>query len=137
MTEKISEAQQLIELGYSNRAIELYQNKINIGTIADATTSAVILGSSGDLIRLYIKLNGENVEDAKFLCYGCPATLSAMSALTLLLKGKSLSHAKKLIEDDVLEALHGLPEPKQECAELAIKILKKAIATYEDSQAQQ
>jgi nitrogen fixation NifU-like protein len=136
LAEKIIEAQQLTELGYSNRAIELYQNKINIGTIDDATTGAVISGPNGDLIRLYLKFNNENIEDAKFLCYGCPAASAAMSALTLLLRGKPLGSAKKLIEDDVLEALRGLPEPRQDCAELAIKVLKKALLLYEQLQEQ-
>lgn len=109
MTEKINEAQQLAEIGYTTRAIELYQNKVNVGTIDNSDVSSVFLGNSGDLIRLYLKLTGEMVEDAKFLCYGCPGTLSAMSALTILVKGKPLIHAKRLSEDDVLEALGGLP----------------------------
>ena len=74
MTDKKSEAKQLIELGYSDRAIELYQNDVNIGVIENPDANAVFLGNSGDLIRLYIKLNGEIVEDAKFLCYGCPGS---------------------------------------------------------------
>ncbi len=94
---------------------------------------AVIQGSSGDLIRLYIKLNGETIEDAKFLCFGCPGSLAAMAALTLTIKGQSLNDAKKLAVDDILKELGGLPETKQECAEIALKTLKKAIASYEKS----
>lgn len=133
MTDKISEAKHLIELGYSDRAIELYQNDVNVGVIENPDANAVFLGTSGDLIRLYIKLNGETVEDAKFLCYGCPGSLAAMSALTLIIKGYSLGTVKKLTEDDILKALGGLPETKQECAEIAIKTLKKAVAEYEKS----
>jgi nitrogen fixation NifU-like protein len=58
-----------------------------------------------------------------------------MSALTILVKGKPLIHAKRLSEDDVLEAIGGLPPSKQECAEFTIKTLKKALAKYEESQA--
>jgi len=134
MTEKISEAKHLTELGYSSKAIELYQNKVNIGVIENPDTDAVFLGESGDLIRLYIKLNNKIVEDAKFLCYGCPGSASAMSALTILLKDKTLNHAKKLTEDDIMKALGGLPESKQDCAKLAIKTLKKAITEYEKAE---
>ena len=56
-----------------------------------------------------------------------------MSALTLIIKGHSLSTAKKLTEDDILKVLGGLPETKQECAEIAIKTLKKAVDEYEKS----
>ncbi len=128
MTDKKLEAKQLIELGYSDRAIELYQNDVNMGVIESPDANAVFLGNSGDLIRLYIKLNGEIIKDAKFLCYGCPGSSSAMSALTLIIKGHSLSTVKKLTEDDILKALGGLPETKEECAEIAIKTLKKAVA---------
>jgi nitrogen fixation protein NifU and related proteins len=110
MTDKISDAQQLSELGYSNKAIELYQNKVNVGVLNDCDTDAVSIGTNGDLIRLYIKLDGKNVEDAKFLCYGCPGSTCALSALTLLITGKPLHYAKKLTENDIIQVLGGLPE---------------------------
>ncbi len=131
MAERIGEAQQLADLGYSNKAIDLYQNKINVGVIDNADTDAVILGPNGDLIRLYMKISNTLISDAKFLCYGCPGSMSAMSALTLLLRGKTLNQAKKLTENDILEALGGLPESKQDCADLPIRTLEKAIANYE------
>ncbi len=134
MTVKSEETRQLIELGYSDKAIELYQNDVNFGVMDNPDANAVFLGTSGDLIRLYLKLNGQTITDAKFLCYGCPGSLAAMSALTLILKGQSLSLAKKLTEDDVLKVLGGLPETKQECAQIAVKTLKKAIANYEKNQ---
>ncbi|MGD6850894.1 MAG: iron-sulfur cluster assembly scaffold protein [Candidatus Bathyarchaeia archaeon] len=133
MTDKNQETKQLIELGYSDRAIELYLNDVNFGVMEKSDAGAVIQGSSGDLIRLYIKLNGETIEDAKFLCFGCPGSLAAMAALTLTIKGQSLNDAKKLAVDDILKELGGLPETKQECAEIALKTLKKAIASYEKS----
>jgi len=131
LSHKISETQQLIELGYSDKAIELYQNDVNFGVMDNPDANAVFLGSHGDLIRLYIKIKGNRIEEAKFLCYGCPGSIAAMSALTLTIKGLSVSDAKSLTVDDVLSALGGLPEEKQECAEIAVKTLKKAIAEYE------
>ncbi len=133
MTIKDVETKQLIELGYSDKAIELYQNDVNFGVLDKPDANAVFLGAQGDLIRLYIKLNDEIIEDAKFLCYGCPGSLAAMSALTLIIKGQSLTTVKTLACDDVLKALGGLPEAKQQCAEIAIKTLRKAIADYEKS----
>ena len=131
MTGKNDESKQLMELGYSDKAIELYKNDVNFGVMDDPDANAVFLGSHGDLIRLYIKLRGDIVEEAKFLCYGCPGSIAAMSALTLTIKGLSLSDAKNLAVDDVLKVLGGLPEEKQECAEIAVKTLQKAIAEYE------
>ena len=83
------------------------------------------------MIRLYLKINGAGIEDAKFLCYGCPAASVAMSALTLLIIGKPLRQAKNLTKTDIISELGGLPEPKRQCAELPIKTLKKALAAFE------
>lgn len=134
MTDKSAEAQQLMQLGYSSKAVQLYQNQVNVGVINDSDTDAVFLSPKGDLTRLYIKINDAIIKDAKFLCYGCPGSLSAMSALTLLIKGKTLTQASQITEDDILEALNGLPESKKGCTELPIKTLKKALVVYEKLQ---
>ena len=106
---------------------------MNIGVIENPDADAVFLDPCGDLIRLYIKMNSEIVEDAKFLCYGRQGSTSAMSAMTILLKGKTLNQVKKLTEDDILKELGGLPE---DYAELPIKTLKKALDGYEKSKGQ-
>jgi nitrogen fixation protein NifU and related proteins len=131
MTDNTSEAKQLIESGFSKSAVELYENKINIGVIENQDADAVFLGPSGDLIRLYLKFQNEIVEEAKFLCYGHPSSAVAMSALTILIKGKRLSEVKKMTEKDIIKAIGGLPETKQDCALLSIKTLQKVIAQYE------
>ena len=118
--------------GFSDKAIELCLQEINVGVIENPDADAVFLGSAGDLIRLYIKLNGDIVEDAKFLCYGHPASTAAMSALTLLLKEKSVDSAKKLTTDDILKTLGGLPEIEMQSAEIAIKTLNKALLAHEN-----
>jgi len=135
LTNKLGEARQLMVLGYSDKAIELYQQEINVGVLETSTADAVSLGPSGDLIRLYLKLNGETIVDSKFLCYGCPASSAAMSALTVLINGQSLSYTKTLTADDILKSLGGLPEGKQGCAELAINTLKKVLSEYEKPKA--
>ena len=131
MTDHITETKQLIELGFSSRAIELYENKVNVGVIENQDADAVLLGPSGDLIRLYLKFNNETVENAKFLCYGHTISVVAMSALTILIKGKPLSEVKRITEEDIVNAMGGLPDTKQECAVLAIRTLQKVIAEYE------
>jgi NifU-like protein involved in Fe-S cluster formation len=72
--------------------------------------------------------------DAKFLCYGRPASSAAMSALTVLMKGKSIAGAKKLTEDDILMTLGGLPETELQSTEIAIKTLNKVFMVRENNQ---
>ena len=122
----------MIESGYSTRAIDLYVNNVNVGTLVEPSIVTTFLGPCGDLIKLYLQINEKDViEDAKFYYLGCPGSASSASAMTILLKGRTVNQAKKLTENDVLTELGGLPKSKLDCANLSIKTLRKAIARYE------
>ena len=126
------ELQLMVESGYSNKAIEVYVNNVNVGTLAEPTIVTTFLGPCGDLIKLYLRVNEKDtIEDAKFYYLGCPGSASSASAMTILIKGRTINQAKKLTEQDVLNELGGLPKSKLDCARLAIKTLRKAIARYE------
>lgn len=125
----------MVESGYSNKAIELYVNNVNVGKLSNPTVTTTFLGSCGDLIKLYLKINEKNIiEDAKFYYLGCPGSASSASAMTTLLKGKTVDQAKKITGNDILAELGGLPKSKLDCTALSIKTLRKAIAEYEKRQ---
>jgi nitrogen fixation NifU-like protein len=134
MSRKLSgeELRLMVESGYSRKAIKFYVDNVNVGKLEDATLVTTFLGPCGDLIELYLRINEKDViEDAKFYYLGCPGSASSASAMTSLLKGKTVTQAKKLTEDDVLAELGGLPKSKLDCARLSIRTLRKAIAEYE------
>ena len=120
------------ESGYSKKAIELYVNKVNVGELENPDVVTTYFGLCGDLIKLYLKIDKKGIiEDAKFYYLGCPGSASSASAMTELVKGKTVDQAKKITEGDVLNALGGLPKTKLDCPKLAIATLRKAIAEYE------
>jgi nitrogen fixation NifU-like protein len=122
----------MVESGYSNKAIELYVNNANVGKLENPTVVTTFLGPCGDLIKLYLKINEKNIiDDAKFYYLGCPGSASSASAMTTLLKGKTIDQAKKMTGNDILAELGGLPKSKLDCTTLSIKTLRKAIAEYE------
>jgi NifU-like protein involved in Fe-S cluster formation len=122
----------MIESGYSNKAIEFYVNNVNVGELENPTVVTTFLGSCGDLIKLYLIINEKNIiEDAKFYYLGCPGSASSASAMTILLKDKTINQAKKMTGNDILKELGGLPKAKLDCTKLSIKTLQKAIAEYE------
>jgi NifU-like protein involved in Fe-S cluster formation len=122
----------MIESGYSKKAIELYVNNVNVGKLENPSVFTTFLGPCGDLIKLYLRINRRNViVEAKFYYLGCPGSAASASAMTTLLKGKTVNRAKKMTEDDLLIELGGLPKSKLDCAKLSIKTLRKAIAEYE------
>ena len=103
-----------------------------MGALENPTVVTTYLGPCGDLIKLYLRIDKKGIiEDAKFYYLGCPASASSASAMTELLKGKTVDQAKKITEGDVLKELGGLPKMKLDCPKLAIKALRKAIAEYE------
>jgi NifU-like protein involved in Fe-S cluster formation len=122
----------LEESGYSEKAIKLYAEKVNVGVIESPDIVETYAGPCGDVIKLHLEVNENGViHDAKFHYLGCPGSAASASAMTNLVKSKTIEEAKKLTEDDILEELGGLPKPKLDCPKLAIATLQKAIAGYE------
>lgn len=122
----------MTESGYSKKAIELYENKVNVGMMEKPTIVTTFLGPCGDLIKLYLDINQEDIiQKATFYYLGCPGSAASASAMTKLIKGKTINQAKKLTENDILVELGGLPKSKSDCTTLSIRTLMKAIAEYE------
>ena len=126
-----AEFELLKKAGYPEKAIEYYQNKLNVDTIDDSDITLSYTGPCGDTMRLYLKINDDRIVDAKFLYLGCPGAASSGSAMTMIVRGKTLEEAKKFTEDDVLRELGGLPDTKLHCTKLTITTLRKTVTKYE------
>lgn len=121
------EPELLRESGYSSKAIDLYVNKVNMGVLENPDLVETYTGSCGDVIRLYLTLGKNNViKDAKFQCAGCPGVASSASAVTSLLKGKTIEDARKITENDVFNELGGLPDPKNRLHRTGDEDIKKS-----------
>ncbi len=82
----------------------------------------------GDRLRLSLRLDEGRIAEIAFLAYGCAPTLVSGSALTELLKGKTVEEAWQITRKDLIEAIGGLPSRKQHAAALAIETLRSALA---------
>lgn len=123
----------LKEAGYSEKVIKFYMNKVNVGVVRNPDTDSAYTGPCGDTMKVYLKINNGNVvEYAKFQYLGCPGAASSGSAMTRIVKGKTLEEAKRITEHEILQELGGLPESKLHCPKLAVTTLQKAIAKYEN-----
>jgi len=116
---------------YSELVIEHFQNPRNVGAIEDADGVGK-MGSPvcGDLMEIYIKVNNSHITDIKFRTFGCGAAIASGSMASEMIKGKSLAEAEALTDEDVAQALGGLPEKKMHCSNLAASTLHKAIEDY-------
>lgn len=120
----------LRKAGYSDRAIDYYLRKVNVGVIDEAEAVDSYTGLCGDSMKVFLRVEDGVIKDAKFQAIGCAGAFASGSALTEMVKGKTLVEAGKLTEQDVIRDLGELPGPKLHCARLAVDALRKSIESY-------
>ena len=116
--------------GYSEKAIDYYLEQANMGSLSDADQVSELTGPCGDTMKVYLKLEGGRIQDAKIQVLGCPgAVASAMVAMDLA-KGRTVEEALEIKDRDIVRILEELPEQKIHCVRLAVKALEKALNEY-------
>ena len=120
----------LKDSGYSERAIEYYESRLNVGSIENPDAHSVFTGPCGDTMEIYLKIASDVVTDARFQAIGCAGSFASGSALTEMIKGKMINDIDKFDENDVLKHLGGVPSQKVHCAKLTVLTLQKAIEQY-------
>lgn len=116
---------------YNETVMDHFRNPRNVGEIADASGVGEIGNVvCGDILRVYIKVKGEILDDVKYMTFGCGAAVASGSMMTTLVKGKTVEEAKELTNKDVAKALGGLPPQKLHCSNLAADALHKAIEDW-------
>ncbi|HKM16783.1 MAG: Fe-S cluster assembly scaffold protein NifU [Firmicutes bacterium] len=116
---------------YSEKVMDHFQHPRNVGEIQDADGIGVEGNARcGDIMKIWIKVEGDRIVDVKFKTFGCAAAVATSSMITELVKGKTLDEAEEITNNTVAEALDGLPPIKMHCSNLAADALKNAIADY-------
>lgn len=116
---------------YSKTVMDHFTHPRNVGIIEDADgVGEVGNAKCGDIMKIYLKINGKIIEDAKFETFGCGSAIASSSMATEMIKGKPLSEALSLTNKAVAEALDGLPAHKIHCSVLAEEAIKSAVADY-------
>ncbi len=128
-----AERKMLSEAGYANPAIDYYLEKKYMGYIENADQVSEKVGSCGDIMKVYLKIDRDNmIEDVRYEITGCAGAISAAMAAVDLVKGKSMDEALKINDGHVFKVLENIPEKKHHCIQLAVKTLHKGIDEYQN-----
>jgi len=98
----------------------------NFGELANSLVIEEGNQSCGDMVRMYLIIDGGVIKNVKFKGLGCAISIASSSLLTDFIKGKTVEEAKSLTPEKVFELLGTNVSPgRLRCALLPLQALKK------------
>ena len=118
---------------YTETVMDHFTHPRNVGEIPDADgVGEVGNAKCGDIMKMYLKIKDNRIEDVKFETFGCGSAIASSSMATELIKGKTIEEALAVTNKQVVDALGGLPAYKLHCSVLAEESIKAAVKNYYD-----
>ena len=116
---------------YSEKVMEHFTNPRNVGEIENADGIGQVGNPRcGDIMKMYLKIEGGIIVDVKFKTFGCGSAIASSSMATEMIKGKTVEEAMSVTNRAVAGALDGLPPIKMHCSVLAEQAIKSALLDY-------
>ena len=118
---------------YSDIVMDHFMHPRNVGEIENPDgVGQVGNAKCGDIMKMYLKIRDNVIQDVKFETFGCGSAIASSSRATEMIKGKTIDEALAVTNRQVVDALGGLPAHKLHCSVLAEESIKSAIKDYYD-----
>ena len=118
---------------YTETVMDHFMHPRNVGSMENADgVGEVGNAKCGDIMKMYLKIKDNVIEDVKFETFGCGSAIASSSIATEMIKGKTIDEALAVTNKQVVEALGGLPAHKLHCSVLAEEAIKSAVKDYYD-----
>ena len=116
---------------YSQKVRDHYTNPRNVGSVDEPSGRAVVRSPvDSDTVLITLRIEDGVIRDAKFKCMGCAVAIACSSMATEMVVGQPVEQASQLKEQDVADALDGIPEYKMRCSNLAPEAIRRAIEDW-------
>ena len=116
---------------YSEKVRDHYANPRNVGAVDEPSGRAVVRSPvDSDTVLITLRIEDGVIRDAKFKCMGCAVAIACSSMATEMVVGQPVEQAFQLKEQDVADALGGIPEYKMRCSNLAPAAIRGAIEDW-------
>lgn len=115
---------------FSKKVLDECKRPQNIGRMNNPDSVGIITGPCGDTMEFFLKVKNDIITDIQFMTDGCAPTVACGSMVTKMAKGKSFLEVSKITNNDLINALDGLPDENLHCAKLAVDTLQKAIINF-------
>jgi len=116
---------------YSQKVRDHYTNPRNVGNVDEPSGRAVVRSPvDSDTVLVTLRIEDGVIRDAKFKCMGCAVAIACSSMATEMVLGQPVEQASQLKEQDVADALGGIPEYKMRCSNLAPEAIRRAIEDW-------
>ena len=118
---------------YSEQVRAHYANPRNVGSVDDPSGKAIVRSPlDSDTVLITLRIENDVIQDVKFKCMGCAVAIACSSVATEMVLGQPVEHAYQIREQDVADALGGIPEYKMRCSNLAPEAIRKAIEDWRE-----
>ena len=118
---------------YSEQVRTHYANPRNVGSVDNPSGKAIVRNPlDSDTVLITLRIEDEVIRDVKFKCMGCAVAIACSSMATEMVLGQPVEQAYQIKEQDVADALGGIPEYKTRCSNLAPEAIRKAIDDWRE-----